>query len=294
MPSFSRGHSRTEPPTLPPFIIGHAPTLATLSVLFGITGVFALLLSLYFVVTGLDRSASVPVTAVAGAGMAACGYLSFHAVRALAATRALLALSAAAAWECVAAALLLGLRLPFSAHICGLVGGVHGAGIAVALLGICWLAYTQARLRIKQAEEQLFVRKLQADVYSKRAQALGGDDVTNTAAHVIAKAIMYARKPYRVLFLTYRVFVRASLFMCLHMCRTLRERMLGQRSGEIRSWSQLNTARSLLRSSCYFLLVLVGAFTAYINIIYGVTFKPEENVEWVTSVCIGFVYGTYL
>ena len=75
--------------------------------------------------------------------------------------------------------------------------------------------------------------------------------------------------------------------------RATRKKGYQQRAEELDIWESLHVERTVLRSLVYILLVIVASFTAFMNLIYGVTFSSSENKNWLTSVLIGIVTGKH-
>jgi hypothetical protein len=74
-------------------------------------------------------------------------------------------------------------------------------------------------------------------------------------------------------------------------CRSLKRRFVSIRDTELEAWKLLRTERIALRTIVYLLVVVVGAFAAFVNIAYGVSFTSAQNNRWLASIFIAFLTG---
>jgi hypothetical protein len=71
----------------------------------------------------------------------------------------------------------------------------------------------------------------------------------------------------------------------------LRNRKQAQLTEEWDLWESAERERAILRSVIYVVVLLMTLFTAFLNLIYGVTFTRSQNLAWITSVFMGCFTG---
>lgn len=235
--------------------------LSVTSIMQSFTGFYVAAQGIYFVTTGADRSLTVLVLALGGCIMAVLAMLAFSAVKLGRFVLATGYLLASFGVEAGAGCILHFFQLPQRNLSMIIVIAVQAAGLFIAAVSMMWILHSRKRALRDHADETVLVEKLKVEV--RRLRRRKSFDARTKLA---AKKLVHALRGYRL-------------------------RVMKARSAELDVWNALAIERRILRALVYCVLVVLAAFFAYINLLYGATFTASQNSQWISAFFTALLMG---
>lgn len=209
------------------------------------------------------------------------GYLGARFSSRLKLTASICALVTAVVAEVVCVIVVLQLFLSAGVHIIPIIVGVHPLSLLLSYATrFFWAKVSKRHLQANQRDRMLLLR-LNRDVMPNRAAMTPEGAVLLSASRTIKAAIRC------VGLLCVSVCCCHSLVIKCHtrmICRRGTTKTMLTRVHELRFWDSVASQRRIMRGIVYLLLGIIILFTAYMNVLYGITFTSAQNIKWLTSI----------